>query len=54
MFIYFESEKERMSRGGEEREGERESQAGSVVTMEPDTELDLTDCEIMTWAEIKS
>ena len=31
-----------------EREGERESQAGSTVSMEPDVGPDLTNCEIMT------
>ena len=44
MFIYFEGEGERESRGGGER-GERESQA---VSTEPVGELDLTNCEIMT------
>ena len=43
-----------MSRGGAEREGDTESEAGSrlcTVSTEPNAGLDLTDCEIMTWAE---
>ena len=44
-FIYFErGEGERACVNGEgaEREGERESQAGSILITEPDTGLDLT------------
>ena len=39
-----------------EREGGREknSQAGSVLSADPNVELELTNHEIMTWAEIKS
>ena len=40
-----------MSRGGSEREGDTESEAGSrlrVVGTEPDAGLELTSCEIMT------
>ena len=40
-----------MSRGGAEREGDTESEAGSrlqAVHTEPDAGLKLTDCEIMT------
>ena len=40
-----------MSRGGAEREGDIESEAGSrlwAVSTEPDAGLKLTDCEIMT------
>ena len=32
---------------------ERESQAGSVLSAEPDAGLYLTNCDIMTWGEIK-
>ena len=40
--------------GGEaESEGDRDSQAGSTLSPEPDVELDPTNCEILTWAEIK-
>ena len=50
LFIYF--ERESMSRGGveREREGERESQAGSTmaVSAELDSGLELTNCEIVT------
>ena len=53
LLIYFEAEKERksMSTSGEgaEREGERESQAGStLVNTEPNMGLSPTNCEIMT------
>ena len=44
-----------MSRGGAEREGETESEAGCrlrAVCTEPDTGFKLTNCEIMTWAEV--
>ena len=40
-----------MSRGGAEREGDTESEAGSrlrAVSIEPDVGLELTDREIMT------
>ena len=56
MFIYFwQIEKQRMNRGGAEREGDTESVADSrlwVVRTEPDTGLEVTDREIMTWAEV--
>ena len=44
-----------MSRGGAESEGDTESEAGSglrAVGTEPDAGLELTDREIMTWAEV--
>ena len=65
MFIYFwqrerererERESESMSRGGTEREGDTESEAVSrlwAVSTEPDEGLELTNWEIMTWAEVK-
>ena len=43
-----------MSKGGAEREGD-ESEAGSrlwAVSTEPNAGLELTDHEIMTWAEV--
>ena len=51
--VYFqEKEREmRVSRGGWEREGDTESQAGSrllAVSAEPDTGPELTNCEIVT------
>ena len=56
MFIYFwDRERQNMSGGGAEREGDTESEAGSrlwAVSTEPDAGLELTDCEIMTWAEV--
>ena len=44
-----------MNRGGAEREGDTESETGSslwAVSTEPNAGLELTDCEIMTWAEV--
>ena len=44
-----------MNGGGAEREGDTESEAGSrlwAVSTEPDAGLELTDREIMTWAEV--
>ena len=54
MFIYF-WERERQSRGGAEREGDTESEAGSrlwAISTEPDVGLEVTNCEVMTWAEV--
>ena len=42
-----------MSGGGAETEGERESQAVSAVSPEPDVGLNPMNHEVMTWAEIK-
>ena len=54
MFIYFwDRERHSMSREGTERDIECE--AGSrlwAVSTEPNTGLELTNCEIMTWAEV--
>ena len=50
LFI-FETERQSMSRGGAEREGDTESEAGSslrAVSTEPDAGLEPTTCEIMT------
>ena len=44
-----------MSRGGAEREGDTESEAGSrfrVVSIEPNTGLKLTNGEAVTWAKV--
>ena len=66
MFICFwERERERQKQrqrqslrgGGEEREGDIESKAGSrlwAVSTEPDVGLKLTECKIMTWAEVRA
>ena len=54
MFIYF-WERQGVSGGGSEREGDAESQAGSrlwAVSTKPNTGLELTDREIMTWAKV--
>ena len=52
MFIYFgERDRARQSRGGAEREGDTESEAGSrprAISTEPDAGLELTDREIVT------
>ena len=50
-------ERERESRGGADREGDKESEAGSrlqTVSTEPDMGLETTNREIMTQAKIKS
>ena len=44
-----------MNRGGAEREGDTESETGSrlwAVSTEPDAGLELTDRELITWAEV--
>ena len=44
-----------MNGGGAEREGDTESEADSrlwAISPEPDAGLELTDHEIMTWAEV--
>ena len=56
MFIYFwDRERQSMNGGRSEREGDTESETGSglwAVSTEPNAELELTDREIMTWAEV--
>ena len=50
-----EREKQSASRGGAEREGDTVSEAGSrlwAVSTEPDTGLELTNCQIMTWDKV--
>ena len=49
--IYFERERQSVSRGGAEREGDTESEEGSrlrAVRTEPDAGLEPTNHEIMT------
>ena len=44
-----------MNGGEDQREGDTESEAGSrlwAVSTEPDAGLKLTNCGIMTWAEV--
>ena len=44
-----------MNGGGAEREGDTESEAGSrlwAISPEPDAGLELTDREMVTWAEV--
>ena len=46
----------RMNRGGAEREGDTELEAGSrlrAISPEPDAGLELTDSEIVTLAEVR-
>ena len=48
-------ERQSASRGGAEREGDTESETGSrlhTASTEPDVGLELTNCEIMTWAQV--
>ena len=57
MFIHFfwETEIQSVSGGGAEREGDRESEAGSrlwAVSTEPDAGLKVTNHEIMAWAKV--
>ena len=56
MCIYFwDRERQSMNGGGAEREGDTESEAGSrlwAISPEPYTGLELTDREIVTWAEV--
>ena len=50
-----ERERQRASRGGAEKEGDTESEAGSrlrAVGTERDVGLELTNRESMTWAEV--
>ena len=55
-FIYFwDRERQSINGGGSEREGDTESETGSrlwAVSTEPNVGLELTDYEIMTWAEV--
>ena len=49
-------ERQRVSRGGAEREGNTESEAGSrlgAVSTEPDAGLEVIDHEIMTPAQVR-
>ena len=51
MFLFIFERQREHERGGADREGDTESEAGSrlwAVSTEPDAELKLTDCEIMT------
>ena len=53
MFIL---EREREDREGADREGDTESETASrfwADSTEPDVGLELTDCEITTWAGVK-
>ena len=55
-FIYFwDRERQSMNRGRAERGWDTESEAGSrlwAISPEPDAGLELTDREIVTWAEV--
>ena len=58
IFIYFcerDRERQSTSRGGAERGGDTESEAGSrlrAINREPDAGLELMNCEIVTRAEV--
>ena len=55
--IYFwDRERQSMNGGGAEREGDTELEAGSrlrAISTEPNAGLELTNCEIMTWAKVR-
>ena len=54
LFCFFFRERDIMSGGGAEKEGDTESRAGSrpsAVSTEPEAGLELLDRKIMTWAE---
>ena len=56
MFIYFwerDRERERASRGGEERGRQRIWSRLCTDSREPKAGLEFTNCEIMTWAEVR-
>ena len=55
LLFTFETERDRAWTGKGQREGDTESETGSrlwAVSTEPDAGLELTDREIMTWAEV--
>ena len=56
MFIYFcDRERQSLNGGGAEREGDTESETDSrlwAVGTEPNAGLELTEREIVTWAEV--
>ena len=56
MFLFiFEGESQSLSGGGADREGDTELEAASrlrAVSTEPDTGLELRNCEIVTRAEV--
>ena len=55
LFIFCVCERQHMHHWGRDREGERESIPSRVWSCaEPLSGLHLTNCEIMTWAKIKS
>ena len=56
LFIYFERKRECVQAGEEQRERKREKIPSRLCTTstEPSARLKPTNCEIMTWAEIKS
>ena len=54
-YFILEEERHSVSRGGAEREGDTEFEAGSwlwAVSTELDVGLEPTSCEIMAWAEV--
>ena len=55
MYLFL-RDRQSMSGGGAEREGDTESEAGSrlgAVSTEPDSGLELTNCGIVTRAEVR-
>ena len=55
LFYFWDRDRQSMNGGGSERKGDTESETGSrlwAVSTEPDAGLELTDSEIVTWAEV--
>ena len=55
VYLFWDRERQSMSGGGSEREGDTESETGSrlwAVSTGPDAGLELTDHEMVTWAEV--
>ena len=56
-FYFWDRERQSMSWGGADREGDTESKAGSrlwAVSTEPNAGIKPMNCEIMTWAKVRS
>ena len=53
VYLFILRHRERTSREGAEREG-ISSRLCTVISVEPNVGLELTNCEVMFWAEIKS
>ena len=54
IYLFWEREREHECARGVEKEGQRIPSRFCMVSTKPNAELDPTNCEIMTWAEVKS